>query len=201
MSEQRKRGRPRKTTPKAMSEQPDHTAEIERYQEALAKAQRELDALRLMNKYADKPVVVVRHSGHGPQLAIKIEGEENSVLLDPFGGSSKATIPLTDYLNLKKHTDWVEKGYLYAEEQPDTDNPNLILDIDKWFKSKSEKSMLAQVAVITSDGLLNALYAFTEDLEKTSKVLVLRNAVARKLEEIFDITVAEDLSMDRKSGV
>lgn len=203
MSETRKRGRPSKNSSDDSSEKTavkasDSINDVVKLQEMLAKAQRELDAMRIMNRYADKPMVTVKHSGHGPQLCITIEGE-NSVLLDPYGSASSATIPLTDYLNLKKNTNWVEKGYLFVEDDLDANNPNLILDVKDWFKSISEKKMLDQVSMITSEGVLHALYDFTEGIDKTSKVLALRNAVARKMEEIFDIDVSEDLSLERKS--
>lgn len=193
-----KRGRPRKVVQENMTvaaKENSGLTDANALLEALSTARREIDALKLMNKYSDKPMVVVRHSGNGPQLCLTIEGGP-SVLLDPHGPSSAATIPLSDYLSLKKNTPWVEKGYMFVDEL-DSDNPNLILDIDKWFKSNSDKKLTQHVEMITSEGLLHAIYDFTENAEKTAKMLALRNAAARRMEQIFDIIMSEDLSTDK----
>ena len=187
MSETRKRGRPKKT---------ESSSERDVMLEALAKAQQEIEALKTVNRYSEKPVVLVRASGYGPQLILPIDGEK-SVVLDPHGSTNKVTIPLSDYINIKKTTDWVAKGYLYSEDDIDDNNPNLIIDIPTWFKNTSEKNIISRVNKVESQGLLNALYDFTEPENRTSKMVTLRNAVARRMEVLFDIIVLEDQSLDR----
>lgn len=192
----KRRGRPPKVKSEIETKETViNPKDVEALLNALSDARREIDALKLTNRYSDKPVVVVHHSGNGPQLVIPIEGEK-PVVVDPNGSNNSATIPLSDYQFILKNTPWIDQGYLYIDGE-DTDNPNLMLDLQEWFDGVGEDDLATRVKEITSRGLLNRLYDFTEYLDKTPKVLALRNASARRMEDLFDIIVHEDLSQDK----
>lgn len=180
----KKRGRPANADKSAAD-----AARVAELENALANAQRTLDAMQAVNRFSDKPVVRVRHSGYGPQLILPIEGGK-PVVLDPKGPKSKATIPLADYLNLETNKPWIRLGYMYAEGR-EGDNPNLILNVEAWLKGLSEDGLAGAVEKIDSSATLNMLYNYTEQ-KRSAKVLLLRNVVARRLEKVLDIVMVED---------
>jgi len=158
-----------------------------RLKEALDK----LKTLETLQTFGKDEKIAVRHSGYGPIIVIPIEGGRPAVLTGKKG-QQQAFIPYEEYVYLKQTTPYFENGYLYTDES-DMDNPNLILDVEAWFKSKPEPKLKKAVEEITSPGTLNMLYNFTEG-KSSGKYLSLRRLVAAKMSEMFDIEVVEDVA-------
>jgi hypothetical protein len=164
--------------------------QVTELQSALLRAREEVEALKTASKYSEKPVVVVRHTGHGPQLVIKAS-DGDDVVLNPRGDRSIATVSLFDINRVKRNTNWFEMGYLYIDGQLE-ENPNIVLDIEEWVTTRTESEILEDVKEITSLATLNHMYNYTEGKERTSKMLSLRDACARRIEQLAAITVVED---------
>lgn len=146
-----------------------------------------------------EPEILIYITDHAPQIVISI-GKEDSVILDPGSHDSSALIPYDVYLRIKRQTEWFKLGYLYTDKEEDLDNPNLILDIREWVRSRTEAQIRKDINEITSEGTLNALYEYTEELmyrqtderRKTGKILVVRQEAMARMSELFNYTLVED---------
>lgn len=132
--------------------------------------------------------VTVRHSGYGPSIVVPLDNDKSAVFSSDKG-QKFYQIPMETYLELKNSSPFFEMGYLYTDDQED--NPNLILDVEGWFESRTERAMSKDLDAITSPGTLNMLYNFTEG-KSGGKILSLRDKVSKRLNDVLDIVMLED---------
>jgi hypothetical protein len=135
--------------------------------------------------------VVVQNTGY-VQLAIPC-GPEGTIILDGNGPSSTNSIPLHIFAALKRSTDWFEKGYIKVVGEVN-ENPNIIEDPAAWIATLHEHVVDQEVQKITSEGPLNKLWAYLEDLKTpTGKELVVKKAIQKRYEALMGADLVEDL--------
>lgn len=164
--------------------------EVEALRRELIRLSQENEALKVLGG-SSETYVIIKHSGTGPQLSIPTS-DTSSKLIDRDPKRSTVKVPYDIYIMLKENTDWFEKGYIYSDLEDLDSNPNLILDIETWVNSKTEKQIPHIINKIDSIGTMNALYFYTEGKSSTGKMLVLRQACRERLSELFDADVVED---------
>lgn len=135
--------------------------------------------------------VMVRFSGLGPDIVVKI-GNDKSFVLSNQRGHGFVNMPMEEYLDLRHRSPYFDLGYLYTDEDLESsDNPNFIVDIEAWFEERTERQILKDLDHITSPGTLNALYHFTEG-RAGGKVLAMRSKVSQRLNDVLGIVMQED---------
>lgn len=144
--------------------------------------------LRSVNKFAGDERVTVRHSGYGPSIVIPIDDKKSAVLSNQRG-QRMFQLPMEIFLEVKNTTPYFDMGYLYTDDE--LNNPNLILDIDEWVSSRTERTLKKSVEEITSPGTLNFLYNYTENKEDP-KSLYLRDRLSKRMNEIMGVVMVED---------
>jgi hypothetical protein len=145
------------------------------------------------------PEVLLYVSDYAPQVVVAI-GKDDSIVLEPNTKNTSALVPYDVYLKVKRTTDWFQKGYLYTDDEEDLANPNLILDVREWIRSRTEAQIKKDINEITSEGALNSLYEYTEAImfrqdderRKTGKILVVRQEAMERMSSLFDYTLVED---------
>lgn len=197
----KRRGRPRKTQEPTKApvvsgdtESNEKTSggfSNEQLMQLLSEAMSKISTLENLNKFSDKPVVALRHSGHGPQMVIPLQ-DGKTAILQSRAPMNTAIIPLNDYRNIQENTDWLEKGYLYVDGENTEYNPNLVLDVESWIEERNDEEIERDVKNITSSATLNYIYDYTENKKPTGPLLTLREAAAKRMEELFDVVVIED---------
>ena len=155
--------------------------------------------LKQLHGQGVEPEILIYISNYAPQIVISV-GKDEAVVLEPNTNDSSALIPYDVYLGTKRKTKWFELGYLYTDKDEDLDNVNLILDIREWIRSRSEAQIKKDIEKITSEGTLNALYEYTEEIifrqddgrRKTGKILIVRQTAMDRMSTLFDYTLVED---------
>jgi hypothetical protein len=165
----------------------------------LAEILEENRLLKELHGKGSEPEILVYVSKYAPQTVIAV-GKDENVVLEPNTKNESGLVPYDVYLKVKRNTEWFNKGFLYTDKEEDLDNPNLILDIREWLRSRTEAQIKKDLNKIDSEGTLNALYEYTEGIlyrqederRKTGKILVLRQEVMARMSELFDYSLVED---------
>jgi hypothetical protein len=190
-------GRPKKVVKEAVvettkSDTQDMATRLELLEKALLSKAAEVEALRAAGStsYGGQRVVL-QNTGY-VQLAIPVEGE-GTLILDGRGVTSTASVPVHVYARLKRETDWFEQGYVTVLGEVN-DNPNIIVDPEAWVANIIEDRVVMDMQKITSEGALNKLWTYVEAIKNpTAKVLLIKNAIQNRYQELFDITLVEDV--------
>jgi hypothetical protein len=155
--------------------------------------------LKELHGRSTEPEILVYVSKYAPSTVIAIS-KDKSIVLEPNSRNASALIPYDVYLKLKRETEWFDKGHLYSDKEEDLENPNLILDIKEWMRARPEAQIRKDIKEITSEGTLNSLYEFTEEIlyrqdderRKTGKVRVVRQEAMKRLSELSGYSLVED---------
>lgn len=158
-------------------------AQIEALKKALAQRSAEADAYRVAAQVGGNEKVLIKNTGL-MQVVVQVDESGKSVVLDGRGPRSTGQIPLHVYEQLLRETKYFENGVLVRVGDT-TYNPNVIVDYTEWFDDLPESGIAEKVNAISSHGVLNRLYDFTEG-NTTGKALVLRREVIRRISELFD---------------
>ena len=195
----KRRGRPpaSKTTTTTKVPEPkveESTGRVDELEKLLNQTLRELALYKSIGVHTDSPKVTVRHSGNGPQMIFKVEGGP-SVVLNPRAPGNIGVIPLDSYHYHKTNTPWFSNGYVYVDGE-ETENPNLIIDVQRWVDSRDDSDLELDLIPITSQAALMALYNYTSEEPKSSKKAYLRKLVADKLSKVMGVDLIEDPGSD-----
>lgn len=126
-------------------------------------------------------------------LPYEWNGVKRTTVLEATGPRSVGSLPYDIWLNFEGE-DVVRLGYIARTDVP-TDNPNVIEDIEEFFKTSTEKEVKERLATIVNPNVIWRLIGYVQAVprrERSGKMRVMFDLVSERLRELIGVAVSDE---------
>jgi hypothetical protein len=142
---------------------------------------------------APQMVPIKNYGGTLVFIPFEWNGVHRTVVLEASGPRSVGSLPYDVWLQFEGE-DIVKLGYVARTDEP-TDNPNVIEDIEEFFKTSTEKEVKERLANIVNPNVIWRLIGYVQSVprrERSGKMLVMSDLVIDRLRELTGVAVSDE---------